>query len=104
MPRPRRNARRVGPLLVASDGRTPLTPVLWRCRGCGEVKPEHAYSVTDVKRDRRRARCKDCEKVRARARQKGVSVRPLRRQRRHVALHRPSFLGAAIQQLMGGAA
>lgn len=62
------NRRRVGPLLVAADGRTPLTAVMWRCSKCREPKPESAFVVTDGRTGRRRAACKDCENLRLRVR------------------------------------
>lgn len=66
MPRP--VTRRIGPLLVAPDGRTPLTAVMWRCSKCRETKPESAFVVTDGRTGRRRAACKDCENLRLRVR------------------------------------
>jgi hypothetical protein len=59
----RPNRRRIGPLLVAPDGRTPLTAVMWRCSKCRETKPETDFSLTDAS-GRRRASCKACEAIR----------------------------------------
>lgn len=115
----RPNRRRIGPLLVAPDGRTPLTAVMWRCSKCREAKPETEFPVTDGATGRRRAACKPCEATRQatlRSRERRSSgtscTSDLRvtvtvgrcRPRRAVqpAPHAQHFfpLGAAIQRLM----
>ncbi len=84
----RRNTRKVGPLLVAADGRTPLTAVMWRCSKCREAKPETEFPVTDGATGRRRASCKGCEAVRqatlrARERRSSGVLRPSPASHRH---------------------
>lgn len=116
----RRNTRQVGPLLVASDGRTPLTAVMWRCSKCHEAKPETEFTVTDGATGRRRASCKPCEALRlavrdaratrasgvlrtspASSRHDSVSVRVQGSARLHFA---PDGIDrCSISQLVGGA-
>lgn len=108
---PRRTDRRVL-LLVAADGRTPLTPVLWRCTSCGELKPEADFTVTDGATGRRRASCRPCEADRlfARSRAERRRTRPSRRQqtgfppfaepRTQPRTQVHSVLGTALRQLM----
>lgn len=92
-------------LLVGTDGRTPLTPVLWRCLGCGQAKPEADFTFTDPANGKRRARCRVCEAERLRARRcsSPLSAAPPRaacRRLPRLPLNRPSLLGAAIRLLI----
>lgn len=110
MPRP--VTRRIGPLLVAPDGRTPLTAVMWRCSKCGEAKPASDFTITDAARGRRRAACKPCEAARLRERDRA----PRKHDRRSVRVSAPATVtvrvrpealadlaGLSIAQLVGGA-
>ena len=105
---PRVNRRRVGPLLVAPDGRTPLTAVMWRCSKCREAKPEADFTVTDGATGRRRAACKACESprlavrtIRDRRDSGAVSVRVQGTARLRFAADGLDSL--SIAQLVGGA-
>jgi hypothetical protein len=103
---PRRTTRRIGALLVAPDGRTPLTAVMWRCSACREVKPEADFGVTDPTSGRRRAACKPCEAARLRAVRRGRDVRVSAPATVTVRV-RPDalsdFAGLSLSQLVGGA-
>lgn len=115
MPRP--VTRRIGPLLVAPDGRTPLTAVMWRCSKCGEAKPASDFTITDAARGRRRAACKPCEAARLRERDRTAAPRaPRAHDRRTVRVSAPAtvtvrvrpealdgFAACSIAQLVGGA-
>ena len=106
---PRRQTRRIGPLLVAPDGRTPLTAVMWRCSKCREAKPETDFTVTDAASGRRRASCKPCEAARLRNRNGRPEHRTVRVSAPATVTVRvrpdalADFAGLSISQLVGGA-
>ncbi len=105
----RRSSRRIGPLLVGPDGRTPLTAVMWRCSKCGEAKPASDFTITDASCGRRRAACKPCEAARLRVRSSRTDHRTVRVSAPATVTVRvrpdalADFAGLSISQLVGGA-